>query len=180
MKLIFLDIDGVLNGANLYEGTHTNRIRWECVQQVNRIVAATEAQVVLSSAWRYLIHSRQMKLAGFWAMLHSHGAMGWKMQGLTAPDEHCPKCGYKHRRRRGKSQLGMNGGVCCKCDSPITRGLQIRRWLDDYSVNERYVVIDDDDDGISELKLPFVQTDAMCGLTANDADLAIGLLNAKP
>jgi hypothetical protein len=50
MKIIFLDIDGVLNNrASLAEGIH---ILNEKCQLIGRIVDATEAQIVISSTWR--------------------------------------------------------------------------------------------------------------------------------
>lgn len=53
MKLLFLDIDGVLNDhsrfPNRYSGIHADK-----VQRLNRILAELpDLQIVLSSAWRY-------------------------------------------------------------------------------------------------------------------------------
>jgi hypothetical protein len=47
-KIIFLDIDGVLNAGCDDEPF----IFSECAQRLNRIIQETGAQVVLSSAWR--------------------------------------------------------------------------------------------------------------------------------
>jgi len=50
MKIIFLDIDGVLNNYNtVCEGVH-----WEpgLVKILKRIIAETKAKVVISSTWR--------------------------------------------------------------------------------------------------------------------------------
>ena len=54
MKIIFLDIDGVLNN------THTKNPRKfpyivepELIERLKRLLAATGAQIVLSSTWRY-------------------------------------------------------------------------------------------------------------------------------
>lgn len=50
MKLIFLDVDGVLNNdASLAENVHF--VNSKC-QYIKRIVHATEAKIVFSSTWR--------------------------------------------------------------------------------------------------------------------------------
>lgn len=50
LKIIFLDVDGVLIN-------NKNKKRWdepdpECVAQLNRVIEATGASIVLSSCWR--------------------------------------------------------------------------------------------------------------------------------
>ena len=58
MKIIFLDIDGVLNNyATLGEG-----INWEpdLVKILNRIIKETKAEIVLSSTWRQITQYRDV------------------------------------------------------------------------------------------------------------------------
>jgi hypothetical protein len=57
MKIIFLDIDGVLNNYNTKMD-----LRWEpsLVEILNRIVKETEAKAVLSSTWRQIEHHRNI------------------------------------------------------------------------------------------------------------------------
>ena len=58
MKIIFLDIDGVLNNYNtLGEGAN-----WEpdLVKILNRIIKETKAKIVLSSTWRQIEHYRNI------------------------------------------------------------------------------------------------------------------------
>lgn len=61
MKIIFLDIDGVLNHQNFYEGKDPNIIKIlqlnlhldpKSVKLLNTICETTGAKVVLSSTWR--------------------------------------------------------------------------------------------------------------------------------
>jgi hypothetical protein len=54
IKLIFLDIDGVLNhskATNLVEGT-TYRYDPECVERLNELIKTHRAKLVVCSAWR--------------------------------------------------------------------------------------------------------------------------------
>lgn len=149
MKLIFLDIDGVLNDHATFENGYCG-IKAECVARLNRILLETGANLVISSAWRYLIISRSMTREGFQNLLLSHGVNCYKkIRGTTQPD------------------MGA-----------ITRGQQILAWLICNGFAGTYVVLDDlDDAGIAEEGLPFVRTDGKVGLTDADADKAIAILN---
>lgn len=153
MKLIFLDIDGVLNSHGQLD------FEPDCIEQFNRILAATEARVVLSSSWRYLMLDQEgcpksMTLSGFATMLRTHHVKGLHLIGHTEPDE----------------AIGDEGPF---------RGPLIRKWMKDNRHKEwqRYVVIDDDNDGISECSLPFVMTDGNKGLTVESANDVIRALN---
>lgn len=70
--LLFLDIDGVLNGheqhKNLYCGLCPR-----CVERCNFILDATSAKIVLVSAWRYFILRGEMTLVGFNGLMQTHG-----------------------------------------------------------------------------------------------------------
>lgn len=73
MKVIFLDIDGVLNDHTQMEN-HYCGTKYECVQQFNRILdAVPEAKIVISSAWRYMILRGDVTLKGFEMLLLTHG-----------------------------------------------------------------------------------------------------------
>ena len=68
MKVIFLDIDGVLNNlASLAEGVHMVP---EKAILLRRLIEATGAKVVISSTWRMLYDLRELgeilRLAGCW------------------------------------------------------------------------------------------------------------------
>ena len=83
MKVILLDIDGVLNGglwadqhggSKLYEDTKVftqDNVRWDpaCVQRLMHIIDATGARVVMSSTWREHFTQEDFK-----AMFAAYGA----------------------------------------------------------------------------------------------------------
>lgn len=57
MKIIFLDIDGVLNYSKCWkreENKEKGTLIWDkdCISQLNRIVKETGAKIVISSTWR--------------------------------------------------------------------------------------------------------------------------------
>lgn len=189
MKLIFLDIDGVLNGHKFCKAAQSTGIDPTRVRELNRIVRRTGAAVVLSSAWRYMVHGKAMTLDGFGYMLRTHGVAGVKLVGLTIPDEVCPACKHDHRRRGGgpsRVKVSDTGEYSCRrCGTTHSRGGQITRWvLDNLPVGgvskTPYVVIDDLDLGIRHAGHPFVQTNGKLGLTRAKADEVIRLLAPAP
>lgn len=154
-RIIFLDIDGVLNGhaatPSGYCGIDLNR-----ADAFNAIVDRTGAKIVVTSAWRYLVHSGSMTLKGFEHLLRTHGVKG-EVIGVTGRDA---------------MEQGPDGLV----PTPNQRGLQVTNWLREFDEPAAYVVIDDMDLGINDSNHPFVQTVGTSGLSGLDADRAVALL----
>lgn len=146
MKIIFLDIDGVLNDhspmCNGYCG-----IKAECVEQLNRILAtAPDAKIVVHSAWRYLLYDGDLPIRFFENLLLSHGV----------------DC---LNRLHGRTRWDSVGG------HEADRVSQIREYVIDHGV-ECFAVLDDLDLQMEN----FVRTDGSRGLTRDDADRAICIL----
>lgn len=95
--LIFLDIDGVLNNhAALRDGI--NSIDRQNMEQLNILVRATGAKIVISSAWRYMILGGAMTIDGFRYMLMTHGLTSEaKIIGHTVSDEQVSERGEQIR-----------------------------------------------------------------------------------
>jgi len=86
MKIIFLDIDGVLNG---HEWCHTGegpRIDSQCARYLEIIVERTGAKIVLISSWRSWINNGLMTPKGFSKVLLSHGCKADVIDALPAKD----------------------------------------------------------------------------------------------
>jgi len=81
-KVLFLDIDGVLNAS--YESEPL--ILPECARRFNRIIRETGAKVVISSSWRNFVHGGLMIQLGFQTLLRTHG-VHCQIVGVTQPDE---------------------------------------------------------------------------------------------
>ncbi len=71
IRVVFLDIDGVLNTFGQQFGCPLASP--DLVQHFNKIILDTDAKVVISSSWRGLVLSGHMDIHGFEAMLRSHG-----------------------------------------------------------------------------------------------------------
>ena len=169
MKVLFLDIDGVLNSELWFTWGHycithdmkdkifsgeTEEDRYvdhmmdeRLIANVNRIVESTGCEIVLSSSWR-----------------------------------------SRHKKENDKlnTQLKRKGlikeffDVTPRLSSGI-RGEEIQKWLEDNCTKHEiksYCIIDDDSDMLDYQKEFFIQTDSYIGITNADADKATEILNS--
>ena len=150
VKIIFLDIDGVLINSKCYNlnGIKKSGIRAEpdpkCIKNLNKIIADSNASIVISSTWRqYGLHFCVEKLHGW--------GVNAKVVGLTPVF---------------KSNL-------------ISRGEEIYEWLCEHKKLdiETYVILDDDEDGMLQHKGNFIKIDWVTGLDEFAANEAISILN---
>ncbi len=148
--LIFLDMDGVLNGHDYDPSAKSNTILRSCVDRLNRVLEETDARIVLSSAWRYMLIGKAMSLRGFDYLLRTHGVIADRLIGATCADEEVRE-----------------------------RGWQIQTWRRLHDHRGPYVVIDDMDLHIKPLHGDrFVQPNGQVGLSDDDASRAIELLKS--
>lgn len=163
MKIITLDCDGVLNNHTWNMEAASNTIDPDKMARINYILRETAAKIVLSSAWRYLIHRGEMNLKGLDWLFRSHGMIAGSIIDITRKDGVCQAA-----FDRGQPWIHVN-----------ERGQQIADWLADHPEIETYCVIDDMDLGISELHgSNFVQTDGKVGITDSDVERVLEILNA--
>lgn len=163
MKVIFLDIDGVLNvycesrdeyGCTFHKHFEEN-LRW--------IIEETNAKIVISSTWR---------MSGLNIMKEM-----WLKRGL--PGEVIDIT---------PTEVDVVGRGTCKFYDLVDRGFEIQQWIDDNCV-ENYCIIDDDNDMLPSQMNNFVRTannqdhpdcvDFGYGLTKKCAEKVIEILNQK-
>jgi hypothetical protein len=157
MKVLFLDIDGVLNSRKYLKFCVTqgilpdDKIDPEAVARLNQITAATDAKIVVSSTWR-LPYVWNKQLDRLVALLQKNGIKG-DIIGMT-PD---------HQRSHGRGGEIQDWMRRCKLD-----GIQI----------ETFVILDDDND-MGDLDKFLVQTTFSDGLLDTHVQAAIDLLKKK-
>jgi hypothetical protein len=150
MKIIFLDVDGVLN-SHRSARDHAGKpgaykmLDRRAIAAMNRLVDETGAHVVLSSTWRL-----GTSLPAFNEHIATQGAT-FRVEDKT-PDY------------RGKSR-GLE----------IAAWLE---WHRRDSRCEAFVILDDDPD-MDELAFAHVKTDCAVGLTEQDVERARDLLEAN-
>ena len=164
MKLVFLDIDGVLVTELALDGRRALGMRGEliankaCVNALNHILLSTGARIVLSSAWRFC-GLEEMKLI----------LAAWGVQGEVVdmiPDLTVSQNGQRH---------------------PVQRGEEIKRFVEEVHIDnsreriERYVVLDDDWSGFEWhlVGASLIATSSTEGLTLDQAKAAVTLLSSR-
>lgn len=152
MKVVFLDIDGVLNhweylkrmrasGARSRGCTTESHLDPECVGRLNGLLRRSGAKVVVSSTWR-ILHS----IESLQETLEARGFEGGIIDFTTTADLGC-------------------------------RGAQIEAWLDSHDEVESFVILDDDGD-LEPLCAYWVQTSLFDGgLNEEHVETAIQILS---
>lgn len=167
-KIIFLDIDGVLNterwhdrcveAGTAYADSFGYDFDPEAVEGLRRIVDETGADIVISSSWKFWGLSAMQKL---WA---SRGLPG-KVIDVTP------------------NNVSDDMLLSIDLDTmmlPAGKGSEIKEWLTANGNPDSYAILDDMDDMLPEQQSRFVQTDPSVGITRADADSVITILTGKP
>jgi hypothetical protein len=152
MKILLLDIDGVLNSHNTHPNGY-NRLDHAKLALLHEIITSTDCKIVLVSAWRYMILGKSMDMRGFQYLMLTHGASREVCDaiiGLT-PEDVNP-------------------------NDPHDRAKLAVAYLKEIT-HDRVVALDDLDLGYTALGIPFVQTDPKVGLTAKCAARTIAILS---
>lgn len=167
MKVLFLDVDGVLNSEETFvrvhrtwvesgnktkEGDYTwplGHLAIELIERLNTIVEATGCMVVLSSSWRKIC-----ELGDFRNFM--------TRQGFRFSDSIIDRT----------PSLSLSGAESC-------RGVEIQTWLDNVKVIvKQYVILDDSSFDIVKIHpRNLVQTNFKYGLQDEQVTKAIEILN---
>ena len=162
IKVIFLDIDGVLNVYGTEHDEFGQIFHDHFVENLRTIINETSAKIVISSTWRFAGLQRMKDL--------------WKFRNL--PGEVIDitiDCHDLIKEGRFKNY------------DDVERGHEIQDWVDDNNHRiEQYVILDDDNDFLPSQRLNFVRTanninhpdaiDIGYGLTKICAEKAIRIL----
>lgn len=159
MKVIFLDIDGVLNTV-CTDGRHPfyreNPTRPGPVAQLGRILSATGARIVWSTTWRLRRNPWELD-----AWLHEHGLKAKSLD--STPDSARP----------------LDGGLGILTARP--RSEEVAEWLRAHPEVTHWVTIDDDmGAALDPARHVQCEDEKGGGLNQERADLAIRILGAEP
>ena len=150
-KVLFLDIDGVLNPKWWIRKPVVDIYGYdfdaEPVANLEKIIAETGADIVISSSWKCMGLSKLQRM--------------WKDRGLpgkvvdVTPD-------FMSDELLMNEELGNMDHLC-------NRGCEIKGWLMQHKDEEvQYVIIDDMDDILPEQQAYFIQTDPGIGISDID------------
>lgn len=163
MKVVFLDVDGVLNSEKYmrlrFNENGNERLDYpysefdpDAVNRFNTIVEKTGTEIVVSSTWRLGRSFEDLQI------LFKRVGIRGNIIGVT-PALH----------DRGKY-------------GETVRGDEIKQWLEEakefFSEKEiSYVIVDDDNDMLKEQQNNFIKTSWMSGLEDHHVEEAIKILN---
>ena len=169
MKVLFLDIDGVLNSHDWWmrrpkqdppirTGEHTriseHQLDPVAVERLNRVIARTGAVICVSSTWR------------------------------IGSEEHWRDTRFRLRHRDLKARIvgrtpnlsgRIPGGLLY---SAVRRGLEIQAWLDKNPQVTRIAIVDDDSD-MAHLMDRLVKTSMELGLLDEHVERLVAMLGEE-
>ncbi len=167
-KIIFLDIDGVLcplhyenalfkmwkasNGAIKSKDDFGKLFFFQNCEALKKIIDETGAKIVISSTWR---KEGEIKMRDMW----NHRNLSGEIIGITPNEEDLVNFG----------KFEFFDDVC--------RGHEIEHWIEINNFKGKYVIIDDTKDMLPSQKKYFILTNEHYGLTDEDANKAISILN---
>lgn len=165
-KVIFLDIDGVLNSDEWYEDFFGNELYKKVDKKGNQVydhdlsfkhiallnsiaTCVKDVGIVITSTWRFDMEDTEARL---------------KKQGLTIPII-------------GITDTNNSAGIY----GTVPRGMQIYKWIHDEIKKTgdsllNYVIFDDDIDMLYVQRNNFIHIDYLKGLTKKDVEKAIQIL----
>ena len=152
-KVIFLDVDGVLNDAATEDRTPNGFVGLSdtMISNLERVVKNTDAKVVLVSTW--------------------------KSEWDKLPENRMPDGEYLNRRLKEHNIVIADKTV----DRVSNRGFGINCWLSEHPEAKHWIVLDDDvfvDYAHMGIMPHLIRTRYYCGgLTSELADQAIAKLN---
>lgn len=152
--VLFLDIDGVLVTARTLKLRSGRRAVADplCVSELNRVTYSVDANLVLSSSWRFCGLEEMRLVLRHWGVDAPLISMTPDLTEKSGPE-------------------GLYSGV--------PRGREIQAWLDEHFGVHQFAIVDDDAD-MEHLSARLVRTQFQHGLTKSDADQLIKLLTSWP
>ncbi|APD06606.1 hypothetical protein UJ101_01077 [Flavobacteriaceae bacterium UJ101] len=160
MKVIFLDIDGVLNNLNWFKSEKyrefeigDSRANFDptAIELLNKLIQKTDAHIVISSAWRTLYSIKDLE--ALFIQVGFKGKIIGKTDALQDPSS----------------------------NNPAPRGYEILQWVKNYQSKRKkplqYVILDDYNDFLESQKRHTFITDPKIGLTSWLTDQMINFLN---
>ncbi len=168
MKVIFLDVDGVLNSdASLMTD---DALEEALILKLKQLVEQTNAKIILSSAWR-------MCFGPLRTLMNWLDCAGLHLSGMTQNGvrvDWLKEQGYTPTRKYLDVRDDYNGN---EYEYTTDRGAEILKWLSDHKNIESFVILDDEAVDITPyFPNNFIKTNFRTGLTDADAHAAFDIL----
>lgn len=165
-RLVFLDIDGVLAGVR-YLCTGKGYIDPECIKKLNRL-KEYGTEIVISSSWGYDEGRTEKALKSCGLEIPIIGYTDHFYQEWLCRGNEIEKWLHEHF-----------GGMCTKYGDDNDGEPYYRKRFHEEDEDYEFVIFDDDTDFLLGQKDNFIQTNEEFGLTDEDIDKAIKILNRE-
>ncbi len=157
MKVIFLDVDGVLNSEGFLKNNPNECIDRNTVNILKNVIDKTGAVIVMSSGWRLWFDNNMMPQDGYSKCLYDILCeFDIKLFGKT-PDFSTEEI----RTRKTFSHVKAKEIIAC---------------LNEHKIFDKYVVIDDLDLKNEEINEHLIRTNGQFGITEEDAMRVIDMI----
>ena len=158
MKVIFLDIDGVLNSQRLIEKDENEKIDINAVKLLNNLIDKSGAVIVLSSGRRLWFDDNMVtddaEAKYLYDILCQYGITIYGKTPDFSTDEIRTKRTFKDVKAK-----------------------EIAAWLEKHCEVDKYVILDDLDLENDQITANLVQIDGKIGITEEDVNHALDILN---
>lgn len=156
MKVVFLDIDGVINTDRIARYRKNHDIDEmvfdeEAMNNLQQIVTNTGSKIVISSTWRIHYNTTTPLWVALVDNLEKYGLEQF-IVGITPVEDGNP---FSKPRR-----------------------IEIKEWLDEHPEVDTFVILDDEWD-MGELTPHFVRCAGSIGISSANCEEAIAILNHK-
>lgn len=168
-KIIFLDLDGVLNTANYYDRLQHEHLPTEdifgtlfdpkAVEQLSHIIDSTNAKIVISSSWRY---SGIANMRAMWKARQLPGEI-YDITSLFVADDYI----REHMEEENFDFYEAMTSV---------REMEISAWLQEHPEVTNYVILDDLD-SFRQHEAHLVKINPKTGIANDDTERVITILN---
>lgn len=155
MKVIFLDFDGVITTLK-----SKYKLDLKALSLLKEIINATDAKIVISSSWRRHTLEDTIK--------ELQDTSDVRMNGIEFP--------FIDRIIGITDRIFGFALTDKEKHISLLRGVEIREWLKEHPEVTNYVILDDDSDMLLEQANHFVKTDTYEGLTNENVEQAINIL----
>ena len=181
-KVLFLDIDGVLNSDSFFNSDYYKKLRQSKGEQgcmhdprkialLSEIVKKTHCKVVMSSSWRCFYFGKNDKCK----MLAKPIKKDFKKYGIRIK-EHVNDAIDTEYAKKYDDWFWSERTEPFEITQFFERGLEIKNYLKAHPEVKQFAILDDCDGDLHLHGEHFVQTNCLVGLTKKDVEKVIELL----
>ena len=173
-KIIFLDVDGVINHCDWYDWIHEHKeflkagghdsIDPKAVDKIIQICNETNAYIVMSSSWRY------------WSLGHTIKKLNSIRDLRPILDRLVGVTPRTDKRNRGE-EIKYFLNACRKRNMFTADGDMLSDERFKFDISPKYVILDDDTDMLPEQMNNFIHVNDIHGISDEDVKKAIDILN---